>query len=80
MMFFVVCLDNVQRECYPGEWPCPSSGVCIPLDHLCDGTAHCLDGEDETNTTAGRNCSQLPPKNTKSDFCQCCFSIIHILL
>uniref|UniRef100_A0A671PYM9 EGF-like domain-containing protein n=1 Tax=Sinocyclocheilus anshuiensis TaxID=1608454 RepID=A0A671PYM9_9TELE len=49
--------DNVQRECYPGEWPCPSSGVCIPLDHLCDGTAHCPDGEDETNTTAGRNCS-----------------------
>ncbi|XP_016107771.1 low-density lipoprotein receptor-related protein 2a [Sinocyclocheilus grahami] len=49
--------DNVQRECYPGEWPCPSSGVCIPLEHICDGTAHCLDGEDETNTTAGRNCS-----------------------
>uniref|UniRef100_A0A672MY84 Low-density lipoprotein receptor-related protein 2-like n=1 Tax=Sinocyclocheilus grahami TaxID=75366 RepID=A0A672MY84_SINGR len=49
--------DNVQRECYPGEWPCPSSGVCIPLEHLCDGTAHCPDGEDETNTTAGRNCS-----------------------
>uniref|UniRef100_A0A672KQ36 Low-density lipoprotein receptor-related protein 2-like n=1 Tax=Sinocyclocheilus grahami TaxID=75366 RepID=A0A672KQ36_SINGR len=48
---------NVQRECYPGEWPCPSSGVCIPLEHICDGTAHCLDGEDETNTTAGRNCS-----------------------
>ncbi|KTG44454.1 hypothetical protein cypCar_00026391, partial [Cyprinus carpio] len=49
--------DNVQRECYPGEWPCPSSGVCIPLEHLCDGTAHCPDGEDETNTTAARNCS-----------------------
>ncbi|XP_016414141.1 low-density lipoprotein receptor-related protein 2-like [Sinocyclocheilus rhinocerous] len=49
--------DNVQHECYPGEWPCPSSGVCIPLEHLCDGTAHCPDGEDETNTTAGRNCS-----------------------
>uniref|UniRef100_UPI003D9CB815 low-density lipoprotein receptor-related protein 2a precursor n=1 Tax=Danio rerio TaxID=7955 RepID=UPI003D9CB815 len=49
--------DNVQRECYPGEWPCPSSGVCIPFDHLCDGTVHCPDGEDETNITAGRNCS-----------------------
>lgn len=61
VFFFVVCLDNVQRECYPGEWPCPSSGVCIPFDHLCDGTVHCPDGEDETNTTAGRNCSQLPP-------------------
>uniref|UniRef100_A0A3Q4H6C5 Low-density lipoprotein receptor-related protein 2 n=1 Tax=Neolamprologus brichardi TaxID=32507 RepID=A0A3Q4H6C5_NEOBR len=49
--------DNVQRECYPGEWPCPSSGLCIPLDKLCDGTPNCPDGEDETNTTAGRNCS-----------------------
>uniref|UniRef100_A0A671YY02 Low density lipoprotein receptor-related protein 2a n=1 Tax=Sparus aurata TaxID=8175 RepID=A0A671YY02_SPAAU len=49
--------DNVQRECYPGEWPCPSSGLCIPIDQLCDGTAHCPEGEDETNTTAGRNCS-----------------------
>lgn len=49
--------DNVQRECYPGEWPCPSSGLCIPLDKLCDGMPNCPDGEDETNTTAGRNCS-----------------------
>ncbi|KAL7385074.1 hypothetical protein ABVT39_014795 [Epinephelus coioides] len=49
--------DNVARECYPGEWPCPSSGLCIPMDQLCDGTAHCPEGEDETNTTAGRNCS-----------------------
>nr|XP_046260892.1 low-density lipoprotein receptor-related protein 2a isoform X2 [Scatophagus argus] len=49
--------DNVQRECYPGEWPCPSSGLCIPMDQLCDGTAHCPEGEDETNITAGRNCS-----------------------
>uniref|UniRef100_A0A8B9LVB8 Low-density lipoprotein receptor-related protein 2 n=1 Tax=Astyanax mexicanus TaxID=7994 RepID=A0A8B9LVB8_ASTMX len=49
--------DNVQRECFPGEWPCPSSGVCIPMEHLCDGTPHCPDGEDENNSTAGRNCS-----------------------
>ncbi|KAI1884878.1 hypothetical protein AGOR_G00214400 [Albula goreensis] len=50
-------VDSVPRECYPGEWPCPSSGVCITLEQLCDGTAHCPDGEDETNITAGRNCS-----------------------
>ncbi|XP_035811393.2 low-density lipoprotein receptor-related protein 2a isoform X1 [Amphiprion ocellaris] len=49
--------DNVPRECYPGEWPCPSSGLCIPMDKLCDGTPHCPEGEDETNTTAGHNCS-----------------------
>lgn len=78
-MFFVVCLDNVQRECYPGEWPCPSSGVCIPFDHLCDGTVNCPDGEDETNTTAGRNCSQLPP-TTIADLCQCYFSIVYMQL
>ncbi|MCI4378615.1 hypothetical protein PGIGA_G00218000, partial [Pangasianodon gigas] len=49
--------DNVQHECYPGEWPCPSSGVCIHIEQLCDGTPHCPDGEDETNSTAGHNCS-----------------------
>ncbi|XP_059895450.1 LOW QUALITY PROTEIN: low-density lipoprotein receptor-related protein 2a [Gadus macrocephalus] len=49
--------DNVPQECYPGEWACPSSGQCIPTDQLCDGSAHCPYGEDETNTTAGRNCS-----------------------
>nr|XP_023693317.1 low-density lipoprotein receptor-related protein 2 [Paramormyrops kingsleyae] len=49
--------DAVQRECYPGEWPCPNSGVCIPLERLCDGNPQCPGGEDETNVTAGRNCS-----------------------
>uniref|UniRef100_A0A671YSP2 Low density lipoprotein receptor-related protein 2a n=1 Tax=Sparus aurata TaxID=8175 RepID=A0A671YSP2_SPAAU len=54
------CEDNADEKgcgmdtiCYPGEWPCPSSGLCIPIDQLCDGTAHCPEGEDETNTTAG---------------------------
>ncbi|XP_066544684.1 low-density lipoprotein receptor-related protein 2a isoform X1 [Amia ocellicauda] len=59
------CEDNADetgcgladRECYPGEWPCPGSAVCIPLDKLCDGTPHCPGGGDETNFTAGRNCS-----------------------
>lgn len=54
---FILCSGNVPRECYPGEWPCPSSGLCIPMDKLCDGKADCPEGEDETNTTAGRNCS-----------------------
>ncbi|TNN64423.1 Low-density lipoprotein receptor-related protein 2 [Liparis tanakae] len=49
--------NNIPRVCYPGEWPCPSSGLCIPVDQLCDGTAHCPEGEDETNSTAGRNCN-----------------------
>uniref|UniRef100_H2V9M6 EGF-like domain-containing protein n=1 Tax=Takifugu rubripes TaxID=31033 RepID=H2V9M6_TAKRU len=51
------CGKHKDIECYPGEWPCPSSGLCIPLHQLCDGRAQCPDGEDETNTTAGRNCS-----------------------
>lgn len=51
--------DNIPKECYPGEWPCPSSGLCIPLHQLCDGRAQCPEGEDETNTTAGRNCSSF---------------------
>lgn len=54
----VMSADNVQHECYPGEWPCPSSGICILMEQLCDGTPHCPDGEDETNSTAGHNCSQ----------------------
>uniref|UniRef100_A0A8C4T9C2 Low-density lipoprotein receptor-related protein 2 n=1 Tax=Erpetoichthys calabaricus TaxID=27687 RepID=A0A8C4T9C2_ERPCA len=59
------CEDNTDetgcelsnRECYPGEWPCPSSSQCIPLEKVCDGREDCTFGEDETNTTAGRNCS-----------------------
>uniref|UniRef100_A0A8C4INS7 Low density lipoprotein receptor-related protein 2a n=1 Tax=Dicentrarchus labrax TaxID=13489 RepID=A0A8C4INS7_DICLA len=61
------CEDNGDEKgcaphscgCYPGEWPCPSTGLCIPMDQLCDGTAHCPEGEDETNTTAGRNCKTM---------------------
>uniref|UniRef100_A0A4W4GV52 Low-density lipoprotein receptor-related protein 2 n=1 Tax=Electrophorus electricus TaxID=8005 RepID=A0A4W4GV52_ELEEL len=53
----IVDTDNVQHECYSSDWPCPSSGVCIRMEQLCDGTPHCPDGEDETNSTAGRNCS-----------------------
>lgn len=62
LLLSLLSADNVQRECYPGEWPCPSSGLCIPMDHLCDGTPHCPDGEDESNATAGRNCSQCRRK------------------
>uniref|UniRef100_A0A8C9T919 Low density lipoprotein receptor-related protein 2a n=1 Tax=Scleropages formosus TaxID=113540 RepID=A0A8C9T919_SCLFO len=59
------CEDNADergcgmdlQECYPGEWACPYSAVCIPLERLCDGSPHCPGGEDETNITAGRNCS-----------------------
>ncbi|XP_058889689.1 low-density lipoprotein receptor-related protein 2-like isoform X2 [Acipenser ruthenus] len=49
--------ESSDRECYPGEWACPSSGLCIPVEKLCDGTADCPSGDDESNTTAGRNCS-----------------------
>lgn len=58
IVYRAMFVDNVQHECYPGEWACPSSGVCILMEQLCDSTPHCPDGEDETNSTAGRNCSQ----------------------
>ncbi|XP_014344907.1 low-density lipoprotein receptor-related protein 2a [Latimeria chalumnae] len=50
------CESN-SRECYPGEWACPSSGQCIPVEKVCDGNPDCSSREDETNVTAGRNCS-----------------------
>ncbi|XP_041433100.1 low-density lipoprotein receptor-related protein 2 isoform X2 [Xenopus laevis] len=49
--------EGGHRECGPGEWACPSSGQCIPVDKVCDGIVHCQFGEDESNITAGRNCS-----------------------
>ncbi|XP_063285770.1 low-density lipoprotein receptor-related protein 2 [Pelobates fuscus] len=49
--------ESDHRECAPGEWACPSSGQCIPIEKVCDGTAQCRFGDDETNKTAGRNCS-----------------------
>eukprot|EP00079_Xenopus_tropicalis_P011186 XP_002936802.2 PREDICTED: low-density lipoprotein receptor-related protein 2 isoform X2 [Xenopus tropicalis] len=49
--------EGGHRECGPGEWACPSSGQCIPVDKVCDGIVHCRFGEDESNITAGRNCS-----------------------
>lgn len=51
-------LESGHRDCYPGEWPCPASGRCIPIDKVCDGTPDCPAGEDETNITAGRLCSE----------------------
>lgn len=55
------CFFSVEvgrQECYPGEWACPESGQCIPLGKVCDGTVDCPAGEDETNITAGRHCSE----------------------
>lgn len=65
----VLSADNVPKECYPGEWPCPSSGLCIPMHQLCDGRAQCPDGEDETNATADRNCSSLDLNESFLDGC-----------
>uniref|UniRef100_A0A803SZL0 LDL receptor related protein 2 n=1 Tax=Anolis carolinensis TaxID=28377 RepID=A0A803SZL0_ANOCA len=46
--------ESGHRDCYPGEWACPTSGQCIPIGKVCDGTPDCPAGEDETNITAGR--------------------------
>ncbi|KAK7507961.1 hypothetical protein BaRGS_00000926, partial [Batillaria attramentaria] len=41
----VVCVGDYS--CYPGEWPCPSSGRCIPLSKVCDNSNDCVKGGDE---------------------------------
>uniref|UniRef100_A0A3Q1GM27 Thrombomodulin n=1 Tax=Acanthochromis polyacanthus TaxID=80966 RepID=A0A3Q1GM27_9TELE len=48
--------DSNSRDCYPGEWGCPGSTVCIPVGKVCDGTPDCPGGTDETNSTAGQTC------------------------
>uniref|UniRef100_A0A4W3HU78 Low-density lipoprotein receptor-related protein 2 n=1 Tax=Callorhinchus milii TaxID=7868 RepID=A0A4W3HU78_CALMI len=51
------CENSEQEECFPGKWKCPGSQHCIPIDKICDETVDCPFGEDETNITAGKNCS-----------------------
>ncbi|XP_043910917.1 low-density lipoprotein receptor-related protein 2-like [Protopterus annectens] len=58
------CLDysdekgchSSDRDCYPGEWACPDSKTCIPIDNVCNDHADCPFGTDEANTTAGLTC------------------------
>lgn len=57
LFLFFFSTESGHHECYPGEWACPGSGHCIPIGKVCDGTADCPEGEDETNITAGRHCS-----------------------
>ncbi|TMS22544.1 Low-density lipoprotein receptor-related protein 2 [Larimichthys crocea] len=49
--------DSNSRDCYPGEWGCPGSTLCIPLAKVCDGKPDCPGGRDETNSTAQQTCS-----------------------
>ncbi|XP_059822369.1 low-density lipoprotein receptor-related protein 2a isoform X1 [Hypanus sabinus] len=53
------CERGEQEICSPRQWYCPSSQQCISLNKLCDGIQDCSFAEDETNTTAGRNCSAI---------------------
>ncbi|TDG98033.1 hypothetical protein EPR50_G00214030 [Perca flavescens] len=49
--------DSNSRDCYPGEWGCPGSSVCIQVGKVCDGKTDCPGGTDETNSTAQQTCS-----------------------
>uniref|UniRef100_A0A8C6P698 Low density lipoprotein receptor-related protein 2b n=1 Tax=Nothobranchius furzeri TaxID=105023 RepID=A0A8C6P698_NOTFU len=49
--------DSNSRDCYPGEWGCPDSTVCIPVGKVCDGKPDCPGGTDETNSTTHQTCS-----------------------
>lgn len=55
---FLWILDSNSRGCYPGEWGCPSSTVCIAVGKVCDGKPDCPEGTDETNSTAQQTCSK----------------------
>uniref|UniRef100_A0A665WHY5 Low density lipoprotein receptor-related protein 2b n=1 Tax=Echeneis naucrates TaxID=173247 RepID=A0A665WHY5_ECHNA len=50
--------DSNSRDCYPGEWGCPGSTVCIPVGKVCDDKPDCPGGTDETNSTAQKTCSK----------------------
>lgn len=59
-------IDSNSRDCYPGEWGCPGSTVCIALDKVCDGKPDCPEGTDETNSTAQQNCGKIHRQRGKS--------------
>ncbi|XP_051771492.1 low-density lipoprotein receptor-related protein 2 [Ctenopharyngodon idella] len=48
--------DPGIRDCYPGEWPCPGSSMCVPINKVCDEHPDCPGGTDESNTTAHLTC------------------------
>uniref|UniRef100_A0A8C5KSR3 Low-density lipoprotein receptor-related protein 2 n=1 Tax=Jaculus jaculus TaxID=51337 RepID=A0A8C5KSR3_JACJA len=50
--------DQHHNTCYPREWVCPGSGLCISISKVCDGVPDCPGGEDESNSTSGRSCGE----------------------
>ena len=50
----VVCREVLEGDCESYEFQC-TSGECIDINRLCDGTPQCRDGSDEDAT---RRCGQ----------------------
>ena len=36
-----------DAACAENQWPCETSGRCIPIEHLCDTVQDCDDNSDE---------------------------------
>ena len=55
MMYFIFLNILQAGECGVEEYRC-SSGECVPLSQVCDGTPHCGDGSDEHEVQCEEAC------------------------
>lgn len=56
---FSLCISEATSTYCPNAYKCATSRHCIPLHQVCDGHAHCINGDDELlcNFVCPDNCS-----------------------